>query len=108
MYQEDRIWDEDLFQITSPQNQEENPDPHKPKVLFLSTPGKQESSGQDTTRNLKQLKKSPESPDNQGMLTHIKKLVTYVSNISANFLGFVCDEEVSDLVLSKIPERIRI
>ena len=34
-----------FFQITAPQNQEENFDPHEPKVLFLGTPVKQDSSG---------------------------------------------------------------
>ena len=39
-------------QTTSPQNQEENPDPHEPKVLFLGTSGKKESAGQSNIRNL--------------------------------------------------------
>ena len=41
-----------FFQITAPKNQEDNPDPHEANVLFLVTPGKQESAGQAALRNL--------------------------------------------------------
>ena len=42
------------------------------------------------------------------MLTYIKKLATYVSDIEATFLGFACDAEALDLVFCKDLERIRI
>ena len=35
-----------------PQNQEKKPEPHENKVLFLGTPGNQESAGQSSLRNL--------------------------------------------------------
>ena len=82
-----------LLQITDPQNQEENPDPHEPNVLLLGTPGKQESAWQAALRNLSDLEEPPEALDNQGMLTYIKKLATYVSDLASNFLGFVRDAE---------------
>ena len=62
MYQEDRIWDKDLLQITSPQNQEENPDPHKPKVLLLGAPGNHESTGKDVLRNISEFEEPPQAP----------------------------------------------
>ena len=68
-----------IFQITASQNQEDNPDPHEPKVLFLGTPVKKESAGQATISNLSYLEETPESPN------------TYVSDLSATFLGFVRD-----------------
>ena len=94
--------------ITSPQNQEEKPDPHEPKVIFLGTPVKQDSSSQSTLRNLWELEESPEAPDNQGVMTYIKKLATYVYDLAATFLGFARDAEASALVLGKNLERIRI
>ena len=97
-----------LFQIIAPQNQEENPDPHEPKVLLLGTSRKQESSGKSDLRNLSDLEEPPEAPNNQGMLTHIKKLATYVSDLAANFLGFACDAEASVLVLGEDLEIIHI
>ena len=42
------------------------------------------------------------------MLTYIKKLATYVSDLSATFLGFAHDSEASDLVLGEDLERICI
>ena len=42
------------------------------------------------------------------MFTYIKRLATYVSDITASFLGFDRDAEASALVLGKDLERIRI
>ena len=42
-----QMWESGMktfFQITTPQNQEENPDTHETKVLLLGPPGKQESA----------------------------------------------------------------
>ena len=97
-----------FFQITAPQYQEENPYPNKPKVLLLGTPGKQESTGKAALRNLSELEENQEAPDNQGMLTYIIKLATYISYLAATFLGFARDVEASDLVLGKDLESICI
>ena len=61
-----------FFQITAPQNQEENLGPHKSKVLFLGTTGKQDSAGQAALSNLSDLEEPSEAPDNQEVLTYIK------------------------------------
>ena len=74
-------------------------DPHKPKVLFLVTPFKQDSVGQAALKNLSELEEPPEAPDDQGVLTYTKKLATYVSDLASIFLGFARDEEALDLVL---------
>ena len=87
-----------FFQITAPKNQEEHSDPHEPKILFLGIPGKQESAGQVDLRNLSELEEPPEAPYDQGVLTYIKKLATYVSYLAATFLGFARYAEVSALV----------
>ena len=42
------------------------------------------------------------------MLTNIKKLATYVSDLAATFLGFAHDAEASDLVLGEDLENISI
>ena len=81
---------------------------HETKILFLVTPGKQDSSGQAALRNLSKLEEPPEGPDNQGVLTCIKKLATYMSDLAATFLGFTRDAEASALGLSKDLERISI
>ena len=66
---------------------------HETKILFLVTPGKQDSSGQAALRNLSKLEEPPEGPDNQGVLTCIKKLATYMSDLAATFLDFARDAE---------------
>ena len=52
-------WMRTFLQINSPQNQEENPDPHEPKVLFFCVSGKQESEGQSYLWNLSELEEPP-------------------------------------------------
>ena len=47
---------------------------------------KQEYAGQASLRNLSNLEEPLEDPDNQGLLTYIKKLVVYVSDIAATLL----------------------
>ena len=54
-----------FFQITDPQNQEDNFDPHEPQVLFLVTPGKQDYLVQAAPRNLSDLEEPPKSPENE-------------------------------------------
>ena len=54
------------------------------------------------------MEEKPEAPHNQGILTYIKKLATYVSGLAATFLGFAHDAESSALVFGKDLERIRI
>ena len=97
-----------FFQITTPKNQEENPESHETKVLFLGTPGKQESERNATLRNISELEEPPEDPDNQGMMTYIKKLAIYVSDLAASFFGFARYAEASALVLGEDLERICI
>ena len=74
----------------------------------MGTPGKQESAGQSMLRNLLELEEPPEAPYDQGLLTYIKKLAAYVSDIAATLLGFVQDAEVSAEVLGKDLDRLRI
>ena len=74
----------------------------------MVTPGKQESSGQATLRNFLELEETPEAPDNQGMLTYIKKLAIYVLDIVDTFLDFTWDEEASTKVLVEGIDRICI
>ena len=51
---------------------------------------------------------TPEAPDYQGVLTYIKNLADYVSDLVANLLGFVRDAEASALVLGEDLDRLRI
>ena len=88
-----------IYQITAPQNQENNLDPHESNVLFLGTHGKQASDGQVDLRNLSELKEPPEDPYDKGILTYINNLTTYVLDLTSNFLGFTRDAEASDPVL---------
>ena len=97
-----------FFQINAPQNKEENLDPHNPKVIFLGTPGKQDYADQAALKKLSDLEGPTEDPDNQGVLTYIKKLATYVSDLEANLLGFTRDAEASDLVWGEYLDRIHI
>ena len=70
MYQEDRIWDAYFFPDNyPPQNQENNLDPHEPKVLLFGTLRKQESTGQAALRNISELEKTPEAIYDQRVLT---------------------------------------
>ena len=59
-------------------------------------------------KNISELEEPPEAPDNQGILTYIKKLATYVSDLAVTFLRFSRDVEFSALVLGEGLERIRI
>ena len=95
-----------FFQITAPQNQEENLVPHKSKVLFLGTTGKQDSAGKSTLRDLLELEEPPEAPDNQWMLTYINKIATYVSHLEATFLGFKRDAEAFDYNLKGLASKL--
>ena len=54
------------------------------------------------------MEEPPEDLDNQGVLTYIKKLDTYVSDLADTFLGFACDLEDSALILGKDFDKIRI
>ena len=83
-------------------------DPHEPKVLLLGTPGKQYSAGQAALRNLSELEEPPVAPDDQGMLTYIKNLATYMSDLAVTFLGFARDAEASALVLGEDLDRLHI
>ena len=74
----------------------------------MGKPGKQESAGKAALRNLSESEETPEAPDNQGMLNYIKKLATYVSDLTATFLGFTRDGEASALVLGEDLEMIFI
>ena len=49
-----------------------------------------------------------EDPENQGMMTYIKGIVIYMSDLAATFLGFTRDAEASALGLGKDLERISI
>ena len=70
-------------------------------MFFLGNLGKHNSAGQTALKNLFELKELPEDPGDQGVLTYIKKLSTYVSDTVATLLGFARDAEVSALVLGK-------
>ena len=83
-------------------------DPHELKAILLSKPGKQNSTRQSDPRNLSELEEPPEAPGNEGVLTYIKKLATYVSDLAVTLLGFARDAEAPDLVLGKKIDRIRI
>ena len=54
------------------------------------------------------MEEKPEAPHNQGILTYIKKLATYVSDLAATFFGLARDEKAFALVLVKDLERICI
>ena len=97
-----------FFHITATQNQEKNLDPHESKVHFLGKPGKQESAEQAALRNLSELEEPQKAPYDQGVLTYIKKLNTYVLDIADTLLGFACDAEASALVLSEDLDNICI
>ena len=97
-----------FFQITDPQNQEDNFDPHEPQVLFLVTPGKQDYLVQAAPRNLSDLEKPPKSPENEWVLTYIKTLATYMSDRVATSLVFTRGAEASALVFGKDLYRLRI
>ena len=58
--------------------------------------------------NLSDLEEPSEAPDDQGVLTYIKKLATYVYYFAATLLGFTHDAEASDLISGKYLERIYI
>ena len=81
---------------------------HKHKVLFLGTICKQDYSIQASLMNLSDLEEPSEAPDDQGVLTYIKKLATYVYYFAATLLGFTNDAEASDLISGKYLERIYI
>ena len=67
-----------FFRIEAPQKQEKNLDPYEPKVLFLGTLVKCESTGHADLRNLSELEETPEAPDEQGLLTYINQVAAYV------------------------------
>ena len=54
------------------------------------------------------MEEPPQAPYDQGLLTNIKNLATYVLDPAANFLGFTRDAEVSALVLGKELDRFHI
>ena len=74
----------------------------------MGAPGKQESTGKVDISNLLELEETSEAPDDQEVLTYIKRLATYVSDLVAAFLGLTCDAEASALVLIKYLESICI
>ena len=83
-------------------------EPHEPKVLFLGTPVKQEYSRQAALRNISELVEPPEDPDDQVVLTYIKRLDTYMLDLGGAFLSFAGDAEASVLVLGEYLGRICI
>ena len=74
----------------------------------MGTPGKQESAEKSALRNLSEFEEALEDPDNQVILTYIKKLATNVSDLAATLLGFTRDAEASALGLGKYLEIIGI
>ena len=54
-----------FFQITAPQNQEENLDSNEPKVLLLGTPGKQESDRKAALKKYTIVRGTHRSPRQQ-------------------------------------------
>ena len=79
-----------------------------PRLFSWVHQKKQDSSGQAALRNLSELEEPLETPNDQGMLTYIKKLATRMSDLVATFLGFAHDAEASALVLGKDLDRLRI
>ena len=54
------------------------------------------------------MEDTPKALDDKGVLTYIKNLATYVSDLVATFLGFSRDVEASDLVLGEDIDRLCI
>ena len=54
------------------------------------------------------MEDTPKALDDKGVLTYIKNLATYVSDLVATFLGFSRDAEASALVLGEDSQMIRI
>ena len=74
----------------------------------MGTLGEHASVRQAALRNLSELEETPEAPENQDILTYIKNLATYVSDLASTFLGFAHDTKASALVLGEYLERIHI
>ena len=54
------------------------------------------------------MEEPPEAPDDQWVLTYIKKLATYVLYLASNFLGFARKAETSVLVFGEDLARLCI